>query len=128
MPEPFAENERSQGPVRFDGSWERSGRSLNSSAVLGLLGIGVLYFNGQSFLAVLTVVLVKFSRGESAPSFDSLLSSFQSFVGPLRIVVVFTQFALMLAPALILVKRWHSSGVRAYVRLGRASWTDVLLA
>lgn len=123
MADPLSEN-----LARLDGSWEQSGRSPNSSALLGLLGIGVLYFNGQSFLALATVGLVRLSRGDTGSSFDSLLASFQSYVGPFRIVVFATQFLLMLAPALFLVKRWHSSNVRAYVRLSRGSFADVLLA
>lgn len=112
----------------LDGSWERSGRSLNTAALLGLLGIGALYFNGQSLLALVTIGIVKLTGGDTGSSFDNLLSSFQSFVGPIRIVVFVTQFALMLAPTLFLVKRWHSSNVWSYLRLTRASIVDILLA
>ncbi|OGU27672.1 MAG: hypothetical protein A2X66_03355 [Ignavibacteria bacterium GWA2_54_16] len=125
MADPLFEQHQSEN---LDGSWERNGRSPNTSALLGLLGIGVLYFNGQSFLALAAVGLVRLSGGDTGSSFDSLLTSFQSYVGPLRIVVFISQFALMLAPTLILIKRWHSSHVRAYVRLTRGSLTDVLLA
>lgn len=112
----------------FDGSWERSGRSLNTSAILGLLGIGLLYFNGQSFLAAIAFGIVKLTGGESGTGFDDLLADFQSLVGPLRIVVFISQFALMLAPTLFLVKRWHSSRVRSYLRLTGGSIVDILLA
>ncbi len=112
----------------LDGSWERSRRSPNTSALLGLIGIGALYFNGQSLLAVVTLAIVKLTGGDTAPSFDSFLTSFQSFVGPLRVVVFITQFALMLAPTLFLVKRWHSSRPRLYFRLAGIPVVDILLA
>jgi len=125
---PPSQSLRPDGLLSLDGSWERSGRSPNTSALLGLLGIGALYFNGQSLLALVAIGIVKLTGGDIRPSFDSLLSSFQSFVGPIRIVVFVTQFALMLAPTLFLVKRWHSSNVRSYLRLTGASIVDILLA
>ncbi|HLA69705.1 MAG TPA: CPBP family intramembrane glutamic endopeptidase [Bacteroidota bacterium] len=114
--------------VHLDGSWEQSGRSVNTAALLGLLGIGVLYFNGQSFLAVAAIGITKLTQGDAGRSFEDLLSSFRQFVGPLRVVVFATQFLLMLAPTLFLVKRWHSSNVKAYVRLSGGSFADILLA
>ena len=128
MATPPSQSLRPDGLLSLDGSWERSGRSPNTSALLGLLGIGALYFNGQSLLALVAIGIVKLTGGDIRPSFDSLLSSFQSFVGPIRIVVFVTQFALMLAPTLFLVKRWHSSNVRSYLRLTGASIVDILLA
>lgn len=120
-----------EDPFRFDGSWERSGRSLNSSALLGLLGIGVLYFNGQSILAVIAVVAGQIFNSGANPegaSFDRLLDFFQKHVNPLRAVVVITQFGLMLAPTLWIIKHWHSSDIRRYVRLRRGPMVDVALA
>lgn len=128
MATPPSQSLRPDGLLSLDGSWERSGRSPNTSALLGLLGIGALYFNGQSLLALVAIGIVKLTGGDIRPSFDSFLSSFQSFVGPIRIVVFVTQFALMLAPTLFLVKRWHSSNVRSYLRLTGASIVDILLA
>ncbi len=128
MTDSFPENLPSGDLARLDGSWEQSNRSLNTAAVLGLLGIGVLYFNGQSFLVLAAVGLKRLSGGDAGSSFDSLLASFRSYVGPLRVVVLISQFGLMLVPTLILVKRWHSSDVRVYLRLTRGSLTDALLA
>jgi len=128
MATPLSQSPQAHEAVLLDGSWERSGRSPNTAALLGLLGIGVLYFNGQSLFAIAAIAIVKLTGGETGSSFDSLLSSFQSFVGPLRIVVFITQFTLMLAPTLFLVSRWHSSNVRSYLRLTGVSIVDILLA
>ncbi len=117
--------------LRLDGTWEGSGRSLNSSALLGLLGIGIVYFNGQSILAMAAVALVAAFGGSPGPSgisFDGFLQSFRMYVEPLRIVIFATQVGLMLLPTLWIVKRWHSSDIRGYVRLTRSSIVDIILA
>lgn len=113
----------------FDGSWETSGRSLNSAALLALFGIGVLYFNGQSVFAVVAVFFSDLPP-ETAPgnSLRTLLNNLRALADPLRVAVVLSQYLLMLLPALVLIRRWHSSAVLRYVRLGPARPSEILLA
>jgi len=131
VPPPRAESSLPTVPPdpRLDGSWERSTRSLNSSALLALLGIGVLYFNGQSVLAIIAVFAGGLAPSEASGGyFETLLKSIRDLADPLRLAVVLSQYLLMLLPALFLVRRWHSSDVRWYVRIARTPMSEVLLA
>lgn len=113
----------------FNGSWEGTGRSLNSAALLALLGIGVLYFNGQSLFAVVAVLFSDpVPEAEPGGYLRTLLNNLRALADPLRIAVVLSQYLLMLLPAVWLVRRWHSSAVRRYVRLIPARPAEILLA
>lgn len=113
----------------FNGSWEGTGRSLNSAALLALLGIGVLYFNGQSLFAVVAVLFSgPVPEAESGGYLRTLLNNLRVLADPLRIAVVLSQYLLMLLPAVWLVRRWHSTDVRRYVRFVPARPSEVLLA
>ncbi len=115
----------------LNGSWERSSRSLNTAAILGLLGIGVLYFNAQSILAVIAVVFAQLTFDQpdlSGGYLQRLLENIRHLADPLRTAVVISQYLFMLLPALVLVRLWHSSDIRKYVRLARAPVAETLLA
>jgi uncharacterized protein len=113
--------------IVLDGWWERDGRSLAAAAVTGMLVIGALYFNGQALLAWFTIMIAAGAHealGGASKPFMTLLDSVMVF---LRFIIMLTQFGLMLAPALILVRRGHTAQVRAYVRLRRVSVLEALL-
>ncbi|MEX1139813.1 MAG: hypothetical protein WEF53_10770, partial [Bacteroidota bacterium] len=115
----------------LNGSWERSTRSLNTAAILGLLGIGVLYFNAQSVLAVIAVVFAQLTFDQpdlSGGYLQRFLENIRHLANPLRAAVVVSQYLFMLLPALLLVRQWHSTDIRRYVRLARASAAQILLA
>ncbi|MBI4417371.1 MAG: CPBP family intramembrane metalloprotease [Ignavibacteriales bacterium] len=115
--------------VSFDGSWERSGRSLNSSALLALLGIGVLYFNGQSLLAIVAVFIGGISENVADGGyFHTLLRHLRDLADPLRVAIVLSQYLLMLLPTVLLVRRWHSSDVRLYIRFTGSRVSEIALA
>ncbi|MFQ5628179.1 MAG: type II CAAX prenyl endopeptidase Rce1 family protein [bacterium] len=119
--------------IIYSGSWERGNRSLNTAAVLGLLGIGVLYFNAQTLLALLSVgISYLFGAVEQSAAseefYDALLANLQRFAQPIRIALVISQYVFMLLPALWLVKRWHTLDVRAYIRLKKSAFAEILLA
>ncbi len=119
------------GPEHFDGSWERSGRSVNAAALTGLLGIGIIYFYGQSVvLAMVMFVTVGFdSQGSAAEGYFQHLSHVVDLTKtPLRIVLMLSQFSLMLLPVVWLVRRWHTGNVRAYIRLRSSSVAQIVLA
>ena len=122
---------RAQPELLLDGSWERTSRSLNTAALLGLLGVGALYFNAQSILATVAVFLTGFPNGGpgfSGSYFDRLLESIRHLADPLRIAVVVSQYLFMLFPAVLLVRMWHSSDIRRYVRFTGSSAAEILLA
>lgn len=114
----------------LDGTWERASRSPGAAATVILLGIGLLYFNVQSILGA--VAVLAFEPGgtqELAGSFsERMLDVLQKTADPLRAVVAFTQYAFLLAPAWILVRKWHARDVRTYVRLRRFPLLETLLA
>lgn len=115
----------------LDGTWERNGRSTNVAALIGLLGIGAVFFNAESILAVvgIGVKLVLYGRPEATGGFlDKLATSMRFYAGPVRAAVLIAEFVFLLAPALWLVKRWHSSTVRQYIRLKSASTVEIVLA
>ena len=130
--EQFSKAEAAVAPATpFDGSWERSGRSLNAAAVLGLLGIGVLYFNAQALLTVMGILLAAFSS--PAPQFTGdflqrLSGAIKLYATPIRLAIVLSQYLFMLLPTWWLVRRWHTVNVRDYIRLKTSSVREALLA
>lgn len=115
----------------YEGSWERKGRSSNAAAVLGLLGIGVLYFNSQTFLAVIFMAFSGFkieTQQEAETFLESMAATMESYADPILAAVVFSQYLFMLLPALWLVKRWHTPMVLDYIRWRGSSVWEVVLA
>ncbi len=115
----------------LDGSWERSGRSPNTAAIVALLGIGALYFNVQSVLMtalIFTGELIRGTDGFSGTMFERATQFMRSYAFPIQLLVFITQYVLLLLPALWLVRRWHSSSVRQYIRLRNVPAVEVLLA
>ena len=116
---------------QFDGTWERSGRSPNVAAVAGLLGVGIVYFYGQA-IVMTVVIMAMVGLGSSFVDGDGYFHHVAKIVDlirtPLRIVLIFSQFFLMLLPVLWMVRRWHSSRVRSYIRLRPCSIVQVVLA
>jgi membrane protease YdiL (CAAX protease family) len=114
-----------------EGSWERNGRSTNAAAVLGLLLVGVVYFNAQVLLMLLAMG-VKQLHSVSAPASadlgDKLFFAMKGQVGPIRLALVVSQYAFMLLPTWWLVKRWHTAKVGQYVRLRKSSLLEIALA
>ena len=115
----------------FDGSWERGGRSPNSAAIAGLLGVGLVYFYGQSFFLSIALLLSASTR-HIASGTDAFLPAMarmmEALKNPVRAALVLSQFLLMLIPTLWIVRRWHTADVRAYVRLKPCSAAEIALA
>lgn len=117
-------------PLRLSGTWEIAGRSPGAAATLILLGIGFLYFNVQSLLGALAVLILEpVGRADASLSFSQrMIDMLRDNADPLRAIVVFTQYVFLLLPAWILVRRWHTPDVRSYVRLRRFPLVETLLA
>jgi len=115
----------------YEGSWEQGGRSPSSAAVLGLLGIGVLYFNVQTILALMAIAVAHAMNPEAQATgnyFERIASMSRLYADPIRIALVISQYLFMLLPAWWLVKRWHTKNVRDYIRLQKASALEIVLA
>ena len=124
-------NETEKPAPEFEGKWERKNRNLNVAAIVGLLGIGALYFNMQSILATLTTVITMTVGPELQTEgnyFERLAANMEVFNDPLRVVVLITQFLFMLLPTILLVRWWHTKNVKKYVRLNKTSFGEVFLA
>lgn len=114
----------------LDGSWERSGRSLNAAAIAGLLGIGVIYSYGQGFI----VLIAMFAQGgfggeleEGGNLYALLAHRMELSKNPIRLGLIVSQFLLMLLPTLWLVRRWHTKEVASYIRLRHLPVQSTLL-
>lgn len=121
----------SQPSPVYDGSWENKGRSLPAAAVLGLLGIGVLYFNAQTILALLGVFIAATASpgAEVGGNFaERLVAIIRLYAEPIRLALLISQYLFMLYPAWWLVKKWHTRQVREYIRLRGCSAGEILLA
>ncbi len=129
---PFAGMTVAVPPIEtFEGTWERGGRSLNSAAIAGLLGVGVIYFYGQSLIvsiAVLASAGREIIAGRTEGLFQHLIRMTELTKTPIRLCLILTQFSLMLLPTLWLVRRWHTSDVQAYIRLRQCSPAQAALA
>ena len=124
-------NETVKPKEEFEGTWERKNRNSNVAAVVGLLGIGALYFYMQSIFASITTVIVMAMEPELQTEgnyFERLAANIEVFNDPLRVVVFFTQFLFMLLPTILLVKFWHTKNVKKYIRLNKASIGEIIIA
>lgn len=118
-------------PSALDGSWEKKGRSPNAAAVVGLLWIGVLYFNGQSILFWIGYLITKLliAEPEVTGSFAERMAAMARHLNPsLRISLLISQYLFMLLPTWWLVSQWHSRQVRDYIRLQSCSVREIILA
>jgi membrane protease YdiL (CAAX protease family) len=117
--------------IPYDGSWERAGRSTNAAAVVGLLGIGFVYFQAQSILTAVAIMLSAFAHGFSGKADDRvelMLTILKEHKGEIWTILAFSQYVFMLLPTLWLVKKWHSSRVFDYIRLRKSSFPELVLA
>lgn len=115
----------------FEGSWERKGRSPNTAAVVGLLGIGVLYFNAQVIIFMIGLLLTMMinQAPEASGAFTERISATARLYTPaMRISLVVSQYLFMLLPTWWLVKRWHTLNFHEYIRLKSISVKEIILA
>jgi hypothetical protein len=115
----------------FDGTWETRGRSPNTAAIAGLLGIGVLYFNAQIiiFIIGLLFTMAISPTPDDSGTFAERISATVRFYTPsMRISLIISQYLFMLLPTWLLVKRWHTAQVREYIRLKSNPAREIILA
>ena len=112
----------------YTGSWERNGRSLTAAAVIALIGIGIFYFYAQSFLTAIALGLTQgFQKTKDAVEQGSGSLSNIS-IAVIRVIVFVSQYAFMLIPSWLLIRRLHTKQFFDYVRLKRISFAEIGLA
>ena len=112
----------------YTGSWEHNGRSLTAAAIIALIGIGILYFYAQSFLTTIALAVTQgFQKTKGALEQGSGSLSTTS-IAVIRVIVFVSQYAFILIPSWLLIRRLHTKQFFDYVRLKRISFTETGLA
>lgn len=111
----------------YTGSWERNNRSLTAAAIIALVGVGVFYFYVQSFLTAIAVVITQ-SFDDAVANEEHPGSLSNTSVVVLRVVVFLTQYACMLLPSWLIVRRLHTKQFFEYARLKKISFSEIVLA
>ena len=116
--------------LKLNGSWENKNRSITAAAVTGLIGIGAIYFNVQSILMIAFVFIYKIIFGIHLPSgFAERMNAIAvELKTPTLAALVISQYVFMLLPALWIVKKWHTSQIKKYVRIRLSSIKEIILA
>ena len=116
--------------IELNGSWEKKGRSISAAAYAVLLGIGVLYFNVQSIVMMMLVVIYQaIFQVKVSGDFIERMNSFTEILKiPILITLVISQFVFMFYPAIWIVKRWHTTEIKKYLRIRWCSFREIILA
>ncbi len=116
----------------FEGSREKAGRSLTTTAILGFIIVAIIYFYAQTMIGFLAVVIRgKAAAGTSNPreTVTQLLTARALFTKPIILYsVIFSQFIFLLLPTIWLVRRWHTKHVFTYVRFRKTPPFQIILA
>ncbi len=115
----------------LDGTWEQSGRSSVTAAIIILLAVGALYLNASSIVSLIAILITNLFYGTPDINGDLLerLSGFMTYYAePIRITVTISQFLFLLVPVLWIVKRWHTANITSYIRLNACPASEILLA
>lgn len=116
--------------IELNGSWENKNRSITAAAFAGLFGIGVIYFNVQSILMMILVAVYQAIfrievSGDFLERIDKITAEFKT---PILIALVISQYLFMLFPTLWIVKKWHTTEVKKYLRIKLSSFKEIILA
>ncbi len=114
---------------RYDGSWERSNRSLTTAAILGLIIVGTIYFYGLNVMAGVAVFIKATGIHDVGGSFiKRMTTNIMATKNPIRYSVMISEFVFMLVPTIWIIKRWHTKKAMTYIRFKRAPIAEILLA
>jgi uncharacterized protein len=116
--------------ILLSGSWEKKNRNITAAAFIGLIGIGAIYFNIQSYLALIFIAVYNaFVHIElSGDMYEMLEKIFGELKLPVLAALVISQYGFMLYPSLWITKRWHTPDVLRYIRLKPVPLIEVILA
>jgi hypothetical protein len=114
---------------RYDGSWERSNKSLTTAAILGLIIVGIIYYYGLNIIVGIAVFAKSTGvHPEGKSLIENLTTTVMATKNPIRWSVMMCEFIFMLIPTIWLISRWHTKKVLSYVRFNRVPVIEVLLA
>jgi len=103
----------------------------SGGGVIGFAGNRGLYFNAQSILALLGVLIAASASpgAEISGNFaERLIAIIRLYAEPIRLALLVSQYFFMLYPTWWLVKKWHTRQVREYIRLRGCPAGEVVLA
>ena len=114
-------DERPDGPL-LDGSWELPGKNPVVAAIIGLISVGLIYSYSQGIMAAIGMVLSgqHAGGGNDHDLVGTMQQMAESSKQPMRVALFITQYLCMLLPAVLIVRRLHSSTPGEYV-----GWTPV---
>ena len=116
--------------INFNGSWEKKNRSITAAAFTGLIVIGAIYFNVQSILMAVFISLYKaiYPFQFHGDVFEKIKEAAVQLKTPVLITLIITEFLFMLLPTVWIVRRWHTSEIKKYLRIRLCSFNELLLA
>ncbi len=117
-------------PLHFNGSWENKNRSITAAAIAGLVGIGAIFFNVQSILIIVFALLYRFIYHILIPhNYLDKLNAISTYLKtPILISLVISEFIFMLVPTIWIVKKWHTTDIRKYIRIKLCPIKEIILA
>ena len=117
-------------PINFTGSWEKPERSITAAAIIGLLGIGALYFNLESILMTVLLEIYKlvFNIKLSGSVLEKIKQAAIYLKPPILFSVTVSEFLFMLLPVMWIIKKWHTKEISRYLRIRMTSISEILLA
>lgn len=116
----------------FEGSWEQSGKSLTTAAILGFIIVAVIYFYAQGFIAFIAMALHGTGSTGTAGNHRTLIEILSARATeskqPIRYSVIISQFIFLLLPTIWLIRRWHTKHVVRYIRIEKIPVFEIILA
>ena len=116
--------------IEYTGTWEKPSRSVTAAAVIGLLGIGTIYFNLESILMAVLLSIYKsvFNIKLSGSMLDKIKLASIYLKAPILFSVTLSEFIFMLLPTIWIIKKWHTKEVLKYLRVNSTSIGEIFLA
>jgi membrane protease YdiL (CAAX protease family) len=114
---------------RYEGSWEKPGKSLITASILGLIIVGVIYYYGLNLVAGIALFTKSAGLKNTGGSLiQRMTTTVMATKNPIRFSVMISEFVFMLVPTVWIIRRWHTRKVLSYIRFGRVSIVELLLA
>jgi uncharacterized protein len=119
-----------EADIILNGSWENKNRSITAAAFAGLIGIGALYFNVQSLLMSIFIFIYQaiFRINISGDFLERINRATVEFKTPILAALVISQYLFMLLPVVWIVKKWHTTEIKKYLRINGASLKEIILS
>jgi len=111
--------------------WLARGRNVNTAAIIALIGVGIFYFFSQTLFLIIGIIVSGLANKILLTPKDvsTLLStSMDLIIEPIRWALLLSEYLALLLPTIFLIRRWHTSRVRQYVRLKGAPIFEIILA